>query len=79
MIQWLSGRKTLIGSLILSLLGACWSLDTLINGHADQGHRGTCGDTSRLVCSRDIPVRQGVSSNPRASRLGISRGSHPVP
>jgi hypothetical protein len=34
MIQWLSGRKTLIGSLLLSLLGACWSLDTLINGHA---------------------------------------------
>ncbi len=35
MIPWLSGRKTLIGSLLLSLLGACWSLDVLIDGHAN--------------------------------------------
>lgn len=33
-MQWLAGKKTLIGSLILSLLGAVWSLDVLIDGSA---------------------------------------------
>ena len=31
-MSWLSGKKTLIGSTVLSLLGACYSLDVLING-----------------------------------------------
>jgi ABC-type iron transport system FetAB permease component len=31
----LNGKKTLIGSLILSLLGAVWSLDVLIDGTAN--------------------------------------------
>ena len=35
MMSWLDGKKTLIGSLLLSLLGACWSLDVLIDGNAD--------------------------------------------
>mgnify|MGYP000299118001 CR=1 FL=1 len=35
MIAWLEGKKTLIGSLLLSLLGAVWSLDVLIDGTAD--------------------------------------------
>jgi len=35
MIQWLEGKKTLIGSLLLSLLGAVWSLDLLTDGQAD--------------------------------------------
>jgi len=35
MIAWMSGKKTLIGSLLLSLLGACWSLDLLIDGTAN--------------------------------------------
>ena len=30
-MRWLSGKKTLIGSLLLSLLGACWSLDLLLH------------------------------------------------
>lgn len=30
----LTGKKTLIGSLLLSLLGALWSLDLLIDGSA---------------------------------------------
>ena len=34
MMTWLDGKKTLIGSLILSLLGAVWSLDVLIDGVA---------------------------------------------
>ena len=33
-LRWSSGKKSLIGSLILSLLGTCWSLDVLANGHA---------------------------------------------
>lgn len=32
MLENLNGKKTLIGSLILSLLGACMSLDVLIDG-----------------------------------------------
>jgi len=32
MLEKLKGKKTLIGSLILSLLGACMSLDVLIDG-----------------------------------------------
>ena len=35
MITWLQGKKTLIGSLLLSLLGAVWSLDVLIDGSAN--------------------------------------------
>ncbi len=35
MMSWLDGKKTLIGSLLLSLLGVCWSLDVLIDGNAD--------------------------------------------
>jgi len=35
MLTWLEGKKTLIGSLILSLLGAAWSLDVLIDGTAN--------------------------------------------
>ncbi len=31
----LNGKKTLIGSLLLSLLGAIWSLDVLIDGTAN--------------------------------------------
>lgn len=31
-MEWLQGKKTLIGSLLLSLLGAAWSLDVLIDG-----------------------------------------------
>jgi hypothetical protein len=31
----LNGKKTLIGSLLLSLLGAAWSLDVLIDGTAN--------------------------------------------
>lgn len=31
--KWSNGKKSLIGSLMLTLLGACWSLDVLINGH----------------------------------------------
>jgi hypothetical protein len=31
----LNGKKTLIGSLVLSLLGAVWSLDVLIDGAAN--------------------------------------------
>ncbi len=31
-MAWLSGKKTLIGSLLLSLIGAVWSLDLLIDG-----------------------------------------------
>lgn len=34
MVEWLDGKKTLIGSLLLSLLGAVWSLDVLIDGAA---------------------------------------------
>lgn len=34
-MNWLSGKKTLIGSLLLSLLGAVWSLDVLIDGTAN--------------------------------------------
>lgn len=34
MLTWLDGKKTLIGSLLLSLLGACWSLDLLTHGVA---------------------------------------------
>jgi hypothetical protein len=34
MLTWLDGKKTLIGSLLLSLLGAVWSLDMLIDGTA---------------------------------------------
>ena len=34
LIATLSGKKTLIGSLLLALLGACWSLDALTNGKA---------------------------------------------
>jgi hypothetical protein len=33
-MEWLSGKKTLIGSLLLALLGAVWSLDVLIDGAA---------------------------------------------
>lgn len=33
-MTWLSGKKTIIGSLILSLIGAVWSLDVLIDGSA---------------------------------------------
>lgn len=32
MLTWLDGKKTIIGSLLLSLLGAFWSLDVLIDG-----------------------------------------------
>ncbi len=32
---WLRGKKTLIGSLLLSLLGTVWSLDVLIDGSAN--------------------------------------------
>lgn len=35
MLTWLDGKKTLIGSLILSLLGAVWSLDVLTDGTAN--------------------------------------------
>ncbi len=35
MLTWLDGKKTIIGSLLLSLLGACWSLDLLIDGQAN--------------------------------------------
>lgn len=35
MLTWLDGKKTLIGSLLLSLLGATWSLDVLIDGAAN--------------------------------------------
>lgn len=35
MLMWLDGKKTLIGSLLLSLLGAVWSLDVLIDGAAN--------------------------------------------
>lgn len=35
MLTWLGGKKTLIGSLLLSLLGAVWSLDVLIDGTAN--------------------------------------------
>ncbi|HPD31727.1 MAG TPA: hypothetical protein PLV57_20525 [Phycisphaerae bacterium] len=35
MLTWLDGKKTLIGSLLLSLLGAVWSLDVLIDGAAN--------------------------------------------
>lgn len=31
-MTWLRGKKTLIGSTLLSLLGAVYSLDMLING-----------------------------------------------
>ncbi len=31
-MQWLSGKKTYLGSLALSLLGAVWSLDLVIHG-----------------------------------------------
>jgi hypothetical protein len=31
---WLQGKKTLIGSLLLSLIGACWSLDLILDGSA---------------------------------------------
>ena len=31
-MEWLNGKKTLLGSLLLSLLGAIWSLDSLIDG-----------------------------------------------
>lgn len=34
-MQWLQGKKTLIGSLLLSLLGVVWSLDVLIDGSAN--------------------------------------------
>ncbi len=34
-MEWLKGRKTLIGSLLLSLLGTVWSLDLLIDGTAN--------------------------------------------
>ena len=34
MISWLEGKKTMIGSLLLSLLGAFWTLDLLIDGSA---------------------------------------------
>lgn len=34
LILWLSGKKTLIGSLLLSLLGAFWSLDLLVHSGA---------------------------------------------
>jgi hypothetical protein len=30
-IAWLDGKKTLIGSLLLSLIGVVWSLDALIS------------------------------------------------
>lgn len=32
MLEKLSGKKTIIGSLLLSLIGACMSLDALIDG-----------------------------------------------
>jgi hypothetical protein len=35
MLTWLDGKKTIIGSLILSLLGAVWSLDVLTDGTAN--------------------------------------------
>ena len=35
-MKWLDGKKTLLGSLLLSLLGACWSLDLLV--HASSPH-----------------------------------------
>lgn len=35
MLTWLDGKKTLLGSLLLSLLGAAWSLDVLIDGTAN--------------------------------------------
>lgn len=35
MLTWLDGKKTLIGSLLLSLLGAVWSLDLLTDGTAN--------------------------------------------
>jgi len=35
MLTWLDGKKTLIGSLLLSLLGATWSLDVLTDGAAN--------------------------------------------
>jgi hypothetical protein len=35
MLEWLSGKKTLIGSLLLGLLGVLWSLDLLVDGQAN--------------------------------------------
>lgn len=31
-MEWLNGKKTLIGSVLLSLIGLVWSLDQLIPG-----------------------------------------------
>ncbi len=34
-MTWLNGKKTIIGSLLLSLLGAIYCLDVLIDGTAN--------------------------------------------
>ena len=34
-MTWLSGKKTLIGSILLSLLGAVYGLDVMLDGAAN--------------------------------------------
>jgi hypothetical protein len=66
MIQWLAGKKTLIGSLLLSLLGACWSLDLLIDG-----------SESWLTGEQYVAVGTFIAGlTGAAMRLAVSKGAN---
>lgn len=69
--QWMQGKKTLIGSLLLSLIGAAWSLDVLIDGKANwltEGQyvaigtfiAGLTGAAMRIAVGKSISGQQAM-------------------
>lgn len=74
-IQWLDGKKTILGGLAAALIGAVWSLDQLLNGGS--GHywftQANYEAAGLLVASlTGISMRLGISKSQASADAATS-------